>query len=130
MDLSGQKFNKLTVVKKADYQNAKEVRWLCRCDCGMETTATTYELRSGHKKSCGCLKRVSHAENLKGKRFGRLTVFKRYGTSKDRKALWKCKCDCGKTTVVRSIDLKSGNTKSCGCLGNEYAKRNLINGGL
>lgn len=121
IDLTGQKFNSLTVVEIAGKTKDKSTIWKCRCDCGAETTAITNELTSGHKKSCGCLKRVSHAENLKGQRFGRLTVFKRYGTSKDRKALWKCKCDCGKTTVVRSIDLKSGNTKSCGCMHNHFA---------
>lgn len=40
---------------------------------------------------------------------------------------WKCKCDCGKETVVKGVALKSGNVKSCGCeitrAGKEYAKK-------
>lgn len=131
IDLTGQKFHRLQVVQKSEEQSkADAVLWDCICDCGSKTTATTAQLRSGHKKSCGCLKRVSHAKDITGQRFGMLTVMKRVGTNKHRKALWKCKCDCGKTTVVSSVDLVTGNTKSCGCLGNHFAKRNLLEGGF
>lgn len=123
-DLIGQKFNMLTVIGKADVERYKNnTTWECRCDCGNITPATTAELTTAHKKSCGCLKRKSHAEDLTGKRFGLLTVKKRAGTlEKDRRALWKCKCDCGKYTLVRAVDLKSENTKSCGCLHKNFAK--------
>ena len=52
----------------------------------------------------------------------------RYRT-KDLTSIDRSKCDCGRTTEVSSTDLTSGNTKSCGCLGNNYAKRNLMKGG-
>lgn len=131
IDLTGQKFHRLTVVQRSELQCKKDaVLWDCICDCGNKTTAMTYELRGGHKKSCGCLKRVSHAKDITGQRFGMLTVTKRAGTNKYRKALWKCKCDCGKTKIVSSVDLVTGNTKSCGCLGKNYAKRNLLEGGF
>lgn len=128
-DLTGMKFNHLTVIETAGTDGRQHCLWKCECDCGGITFATTSDLRSGHKKSCGCLKRVSHAKDIKGQRFGMLTVIKRVGTNKHRKALWKCKCDCGRTTVVSSVDLVTGNTKSCGCLGKNYAKRNLMEGG-
>lgn len=128
-DLTGMKFNHLTVIETAGTDGRQHRLWKCECDCGGITFATTSDLRSGHKKSCGCLKRVSHAKDIKGQRFGMLTVIKRVGTNKHRKALWKCKCDCGRTTVVSSVDLVTGNTKSCGCLGKNYAKRNLMEGG-
>ena len=130
IDLTGQKFHRLKVICKADKHNRDAVRWLCLCECGRETTATTNELRSGHKKSCGCLKKEPNAENLKGIRFGKLTVIKRIGINAFRKAMWRCKCDCGKMTDVSSSDLKSGNTKSCGCLHKNYAKQNLVKGGF
>ena len=129
IDLTGQKFHRLQVVQKSEQQSkADAVLWECICDCGSKTTATTAQLRSGHKKSCGCIKHAPKAEDITGQRFGRLTVMKRVGTA-DRKAIWRCRCDCGKKTDVRSSDLKSGNTKSCGCLGNHFAKRNLLEGG-
>ena len=130
IDLAGQKFHRLQVMQKSDEQRKTDaVLWDCICDCGSKTTATTAQLRSGHKKSCGCLKRAPKAEDLTGKRFGRLTVLKRVGTI-ERRPIWRCRCDCGRKTDVRSSDLKSGNTKSCGCLGNHFAKRNLLEGGF
>jgi len=52
--------------------------------------------------------------DLAGQRFGHLTVIKREGT-RNRMALWHCKCDCGKDTLVLSGSLRSGASKSCGC---------------
>lgn len=129
INLEGMKFNRLTVIGPAGTDGRQHRLWECKCDCGGTTFATTSDLRHGHKKSCGCLKRVSHAKDITGQRFGMLTVMKRAGTNKHRKALWKCKCDCGRNTVVSSVDLVTGNTKSCGCLGKNYAKRNLMKGG-
>jgi hypothetical protein len=55
IDLSGQKFNKLTVVKFIEVRNHKAI-WLCDCDCGKkDVEAVGYELRNNHTKSCGCL---------------------------------------------------------------------------
>lgn len=54
--------------------------------------------------------------DLTGQRFGRLTVIKRAGNSKCGKVTWLCQCDCGKHTVVQAIDLKSGKSRSCGCI--------------
>ena len=130
INLEGMKFNRLTVIGPAGTDGRQHRLWECKCDCGGTTFATTSDLRHGHKKSCGCLKRVSHAKDITGQRFSMLTVLKRAGTNKHRKALWKCKCDCGRTTVVSSVDLVTGNTKSCGCLGKNYAKRNLMEGGF
>ena len=119
LDLTGQKFNHLSVIAIAE-KTPRATLWRCRCDCGTETKVATNDLTSGHTKSCGCLKRKSNAKDLKGQRFGRLVVWKRAGTVGSR-ALWRCRCDCGKLTNVRSIDLLSGNTKSCGCLKEHYA---------
>lgn len=53
LDLTGQKFGKLTVLAPAENFNGRTA-WLCQCDCGRKTVAKTYHLRSGHTKSCGC----------------------------------------------------------------------------
>jgi len=53
---------------------------------------------------------------LKGKRFGRLKVVEYYGTSKRKVAKWLCHCNCGGTAVVVSWHLRTGKTKSCGCI--------------
>ncbi|WJQ12788.1 hypothetical protein QT238_11410 [Geobacillus stearothermophilus] len=56
-------------------------------------------------------------EDLTGQRFGQLLVIDYAGLDTSRKrALWKCRCDCGNEVVVRKDSLKRGATKSCGCL--------------
>ena len=57
--------------------------------------------------------------DLTGQRFGKLTVIER-AESIGRCTMWLCKCDCGNTKPVRSTYLKSGKTKSCGCLKNSF----------
>ena len=53
LDLTGQRFGKLTVVRPAE-NIGERTAWLCRCDCGGEVVAKTYHLRSGRCTSCGC----------------------------------------------------------------------------
>lgn len=55
-------------------------------------------------------------EYLTGQRFGRLLVLKEV-PAKCRRYL--CLCDCGNKNSIAAIKLKSGHTKSCGCLRNE-----------
>ena len=57
-------------------------------------------------------------KDMTGQRFGRLTVISRAENTARRLVQWNAKCDCGKECVVRGADLRSGNTKSCGCLRN------------
>lgn len=54
--------------------------------------------------------------DLTGLTFGRLYVLERAGSNKWGNALWRCKCSCGKETVVNNGNLRAGNTRSCGCL--------------
>lgn len=63
--------------------------------------------------------------DITGQKYGRLTAIKSDGKSKSGKTLWLCKCDCGNYTHVPIDNLKSGNTKSCGCL----QKENGVNRG-
>lgn len=57
--------------------------------------------------------------DLTGKVFGRLSVLGYVG-SRNKKALWLCKCECGHFSVVASSGLRSGGTQSCGCLAREH----------
>ena len=101
IDLTGKRFGKLVVLKKSEKKTASSgCMWLCRCDCGNDTIASTSTLNSGKKKSCGCLRtEVNHSklENLTGKRFGRLEVLEKVYRP-DNRTLWHCKCDCGRDT--------------------------------
>lgn len=51
-----------------------------------------------------------------GNRYGRLLVLERAGNNADGKAQWKCRCTCGNLTIVVGNHLRTGNTRSCGCL--------------
>lgn len=53
--------------------------------------------------------------DLTGKRFGKLTVLSRT-QNQGHFVAWLCRCDCGNILAVRGQSLKSGNTKSCGCI--------------
>lgn len=56
---------------------------------------------------------------IAGQRFGRLVACNRTSHREHGQVLWECKCDCGSTVNVRSGNLRSGNTQSCGCLQQE-----------
>lgn len=56
-DLTGKKFNKLTVLERVCKENTKQTYWICRCECGKETITTSAHLKNGHTKSCGCIQK-------------------------------------------------------------------------
>ena len=134
IDLTGQKFGRLSVIER-DTTIKKGVYWKCICDCGNTKTIYGGDLRSGATQSCGCLNReiITNAnclEDLTGKRFGKLVVVKQTKShvtpSGQKKARWICNCDCGNTSIVSAQDLKTGHTKSCGCLPTKTIGSGLI----
>ena len=56
--------------------------------------------------------------DLTGQRFGRLEVIQRAPNQRG-KTFWLCQCDCGQQKEICGNLLKTGNTKSCGCLNKE-----------
>ena len=70
-------------------------------------------------------------QDLTGQRFGRLTVVRLHHVEENRHrtGYWLCRCDDGNALVVRAGSLKSGNTRSCGCLRvSERQQRNFRHG--
>jgi heme-degrading monooxygenase HmoA len=63
LDLKGKKFEQLTVISKSNERKYGKVIWFCKCDCGRITKATTGQLKSKTKKSCGCLKKTHQKKN-------------------------------------------------------------------
>ena len=51
IDITGQKFGRLTVLKYISYP-----KWLCLCDCGKDKIIRGNDLKSGKTQSCGCLR--------------------------------------------------------------------------
>lgn len=52
---------------------------------------------------------------LIGQQFGMLTVVGKAEPSPDGQVIWRCRCECGRETLVRGGNLRNGHTKSCGC---------------
>ena len=115
-NLIGKRFGKLEVVEYAgltEKGGQRVSQWLCRCDCGNTCLTESYLLKSGRRRSCGCL-RIS-SEKLAGMRFGKLTVLEedKEQSTTLRKVI--CRCDCGTTRSYSFRDLKNGKILSCGC---------------
>lgn len=68
--------------------------------------------------------------DLTNQRFTRLVAKRRAYHIKCNQAVWLCLCDCGNETFVKAQGLKSGNTKSCGCLRAELSAERKITHGL
>ena len=123
IDLTGQKFGNLFVIERAESRGYNSY-WKCRCDlCGTEKAICANSLTKRNQKTCGCLRRV----DLTGLKFGKWTVIEKTGKDKNSRALWECKCDCGKTVLVNGNALNRGVSKSCGCSRKERAKGMGIN---
>lgn len=125
IDLTGQRFGRLTVLKKGKGRKtsggAYKATWICQCDCGNTTEIDGEKLRRGHTTSCGCFKhenKGSQFNDLLGRRFGRLTVIKFIPQSERtvRQYNWWCKCDCGNEIKANAYKLRMGLQQSCGCL--------------
>ena len=58
---------------------------------------------------------MSRFKNLVGEKFNKLKVIS-FVDIKNKNSRWLCKCECGNKTIAFAQDLKTGHTKSCGCL--------------
>jgi hypothetical protein len=130
IDLTGQRFDRLTVVERAGLTSIGGYRWKCRCDCGNISYPAATRLRSGGTRSCGCLKknstgRPSSTPIAPGLRFGRLTVIEQAGLNSNGGYRWKCRCDCGNISYPNAVSLRSGDSKSCGCLQKDTTSNNI-----
>lgn len=136
-DLFGLKFGSLLVIKRDENRKKK---WICKCDCENEYSATVYMLRNAKDKRCDrcrfvkkfrpkiskkeAIENLKHFQVLKhedsklrkiGSRIGRLRIveFSHWKYVKGRRrAYYKCKCKCGNIVETRG----EVNTRSCGCL--------------
>ena len=86
----------------------------CKCDCGRVITRQRDTIVTRHYATCGC----GIQRNLTGQIFGKLTVLSecRRIASPGRNTEWKVTCACGNQAWIRATALKSGETRSCGCL--------------
>jgi hypothetical protein len=116
VDLVGQRFNMLLVVKRSDSKRKGRLWWECLCDCGASCTMLGASIKNGNTKSCGCLGR--RRIDLTGQRFGLLTVVSFAGRGPSGDSRWLCRCDCGNESVRLNGNLRkrtASKQQSCGC---------------
>lgn len=132
VDITGQRFERWSVLEEAGRDKHWNALWKCQCDCGSIRIVSGTNLRRGITKSCGCLRSEATTKanriDLTGQCFGRLMVLE-YAYTKKNYVYWVCVCFCGNETVVRGHNLRNNNVKSCGCLKSEMLfERNYIDG--
>lgn len=129
IDLTGQKFGRLTVLHKDTERITKSGSyWICQCECGKQKSVKSSSLRRGEIISCGCYRteRIMATkeakglvDNLIGQRFGFLTVIEKDIQKGAGGAIkWICRCDCGNIVSVQGGNLKRKDESrivSCGC---------------
>ena len=136
IDLKGQKFGKLTVLRKANKEElikkkvkVDEAFWWVRCSCGREPfiksrTTIVRKSRDQNKLSCkvcadryrGLKNTERHIQKIIDVKFGFLLPLRDWGCDKDSNRRIMCECDCGSRTIIRMTHLTQGLTRSCGCL--------------
>lgn len=120
IDISGQKFGRLTAIRYVGTNKGQGSVWECVCECGQTVNVRKLSLTSGRTKSCGCLNRdqlLSPKKDLTGEQFGFLKVIKQMEyNSKNNGTNWLCLCEnCGAETVISQHSLVHGQM-SCGCI--------------
>lgn len=130
IDLTGKEYEHFKVIQKGKTHvtpsGQYRAMWICQCECGNMFEADGQAIRKGTKKSCGCLNfkdRSVYSKDLTGKKFGRLTVIRRLKPEEveTRQYNWLCQCECGNFVKASANKLKTGHTKSCGCLRDEFS---------
>jgi hypothetical protein len=140
-DITGMRFGNLIAIQDTKKSDAHRNRiWLCQCDCGNMCEVSGNNLRTGHTQSCGCRKQtvcagIGKKQNIIDEIsnvYGKLTVIA-LEKIENHCAFWKCKCECGNEIIVAGSHLRSGHTKSCGCLksfGEEKINKILSNSNI
>jgi hypothetical protein len=116
IDMTGQRFGRLTVLRKSETRSPDGALWHCECECGSVKLVPRRRLVSGNTKSCGCLKTETSSgvrfnrrgDDLTGRRFGSWTVL-RPEAGKGYLLL----CDCGKEGFSSPGPLVKGSTLRC-----------------
>lgn len=113
----GDSINDWTIIKLISNSRA-----LCKCICGVEREVAICDLLNNKSKSCG--HDTSAFKDLKGQQFGNWKVLEYEGNG-----YWKCECQCEKKTIsnIHSYSLRSGNSRSCGCIKRQLSIETKLN---
>ena len=87
IDLTGQRFGRLMVIKQAASHITKDciyrTMWLCQCDCGRKHITWGENLKSGKTTSCGCYRREASSKRLRAA-YDALAIVNEMGEKSER----------------------------------------------
>ena len=72
IDLTGQTFGRLTVIKRVENAKNNKAQWLCQCSCGKQKIIKSSNLIRGATRSCGCIKEEKRLGELHNSRLHRI----------------------------------------------------------
>lgn len=109
----GKKYNKLTIISDNGIRNSSRYV-IAMCECGNTNEFRLRALKTGNTKSCGCIIK-GDPDKLISKRYNHFIIISFLGYINGKSNVL-VECDCGKQKSIFLNDLKTGNTKSCGCI--------------
>lgn len=129
--LVGKRFGRLVVAEVLKVKRHHYAK--CVCDCGNIKSVRTDHLINKKIRSCGCLLvdvMLGKSKIHIGERYERLAIISvSPNRTKSGKPYFICRCDCGNIKEVELSHLRSGDTRSCGCMQQESRTiSNLIHG--
>lgn len=100
----GKKYNMLTIIDcyRDTYQKRNRIFVKCKCDCGKVVGFNLTEVKRGHIKSCGCIRKFDFDRDYKGKIFHNIKILEILDINSKKV---KCQCHCGETFSAKLIDL-------------------------
>ena len=113
----GQRINMLIAIERIpNYNGTGRTYYKCKCDCGNIHYVSNSSWNKAY--SCGCTTRRSSSQRIDctGQKFNHLTVLEMLYKYKGNQTYARCMCDCGQETIAYMGNIKSGKTKSCGCI--------------
>lgn len=124
-NLVGVRFGFWLVIDESENGKNKQTQWLCECECGIKRVVTANSLRTGNSTSCGC----NNTPSLINNTYGKLLVVKLEENKDKNRRYWCCKCDCGNTLTVSTLNLRNNKITSCkNCKLDKSKKNEIIKG--
>ena len=83
IDIAGQRYGHLTVVKYDGHRNGRAY-WLCKCDCGNQKVIAARDFAFGTTKSCGCMQHAHGLRKYGDAEYRNPSLYRTWNTMKQR----------------------------------------------
>ena len=111
IDLTGERFGRLTVIQSEGKNRWGSYMWLCECDCGNTKILDGSELRRGNVRSCGCLSREMASERFIKHGYSRTKIYSEWKKMIQR---------CGDNNSYNRLNYNQRGVKVCELWMNDF----------